>query len=340
MKGLLWHGALAVMGLFAAYSAYRGGDAGGRQGEEVSLVACEPERFQSLRLETHVRTVEVARRQDLGRDLLWVSTSERGAEDSKGRQSGFIGSKEAHALIEKVTPLQAIRSLGVLDASALEQAGLSRAGEPTKGGAPARLVLTCDGEAHVFLLGGTVFGRPERYLKSADDDTAWLLSSEVTRGLEAAETRLMQRELSAVDTTEVASAEVQAHSVRRVFLQRDRLRPSHAEWVDERAPEHRDESYGNWMTKFFRLRAQAYLAASALPPAPYEPVLDLVLRDPKGRALEEVTLVKGEPSEGDSVSTGQPTYYAKSRTTHGWVKLIPSQSEGFVAGWEAIAEAD
>lgn len=332
MKALVVHGVLAALGLFLAYSAHRASESGSSTDESIALVTCTPQQFQSLRLETEARVVAVARRSDLGRDALWVST--RDEKDGARSEKGFVGNKEAHALVESVTPMSALRSLGTLNEDALKQAGLA----PSGGSMPARLVLTCDGSAHVFFLGGSVFGRAERYAKGGEHGAVWLLSSDVTKPLEAPEARLMQRDVTDVPTTDVASVLVEASATRRVFLQRDRLRPAHAEWVDERAPEHRDESYGNWMTKFFRLRAQAYLAPNELPPAPYEAVLRLVLRDAKGRALDELSLVKGPAGADAEAASGAPVYYAKSHTTHGWVALIPSQSEGFVAGWDAIVE--
>ncbi|MCS6800001.1 MAG: DUF4340 domain-containing protein [Myxococcota bacterium] len=318
MRGLWHHVALAALGVGAAWWVYRAGDAEERSDEEVVVLECESSALRAFELVTKQRRTRVEARGGQGgtERYFWV-TVERTPEQGERTRESFVGSKNAEELAGRLAPLRAIRSLGEVQRNLLSELKLE--------GAETHLVIECGGKTHRYALGETTFGSGDRYARLANGGPVFLLSSEIVRDLESAEFRLMQRELHRFERREVETVLVKAHGREQTLLQRHRLDPDRAEWVDADTPDQRNELYGNWLDRVGRLRVQSYLAPDAAPgsdlteSAGRTTVVEIAYRDPRGRQLGRLELVR--------VDAAEPQYYARTETTRGWVKVLRSVAQ-------------
>lgn len=318
------HAILAVGGLVLAYLVWTDDAPAAREGE-VTIFECAPDAVHRIELtgEREDVRVELSRdREDHADDAdaaddappAWITVTER-PEEGEPTTARFVGSQEAiEAYLEKVAPLRARRSLGVLGDEELASVGLD---------APeGQLVLACGGREARFSVGGRAYGRGDRYLREEDGGTVYLVASDRLAPLESAEHRLMQRQLHTFAWREVVSLTVRAFGADKTLRQRNRHDPRRAEWVDAAAPDRRNELYGNWLSRYPRLRVQDYLGPDARPGAdledasrPAQRVLRLEMEGEDGRlGFAELQRVDATP----------PAYYARTETTRSWVRVPTS----------------
>ncbi|MBX3271129.1 MAG: DUF4340 domain-containing protein [Sandaracinaceae bacterium] len=319
-KSVLAHAILALGGLTLAYVVWTD-DAPARERDEVVIVECAPDAVSRAVLRTADKdtTLEITRD---GREATTRGTVVRRREGAEDETQQFVASSDGVTeWLAQIAPLTVRRTLGTLDAAQLAELGL--AGDEAT---PSRFAITCGGTTHAYLVGGRAYGSGDRYLQLEAGGPVHLLGSERLQALESAEFRLMERRLHAFEWTAVTELRVEAWGQQKTLLQRNRLDTEAAEWVDQAAPDRRNETFGNWLSRYPQLRVQRYLAPGAEPgseldePAAAERSLSLVVRGERGelgrlelRRVERFPLV----------------YYARTETTRDWVLLPTSVAQTF-----------
>lgn len=329
MRSLLVHGILAVAGLVLAWRVWADRNAPEVSADAVTLLECGQGRLQSLELDLETKRVAMSVEGRGDEAVYRFEAQQKRTEDAPDtappeplEPKRFLGSRDdVEAYVdEKLSPLRAIRSLGVPEGALLEEIALD---EPE-----GRLTLRCGERDTVYDIGGAAFGSGDRYVREAGDDVVYLVAADVVRELQSADFRMIQRDLHAFDWTEVASVTAAVDGAEKTLLQRDRLDARKAQWVDEAEPDRRNELFDNWMDRVKRLRVQTYLPPDAAPGSDLEgdeaeglgaPVaaLRLVYRDAEGAELGRLALERVDGS-------GAQWFYAESDATRGWVTVMRS----------------
>ena len=247
-----------------------------------------------------------------GERTAWLTVVHR-PEEGEPTTTRFVGSQSVGEWLGQVAPLRAKRSLGELSEAQLGETGLDHP--------EARLTLHCGGHETVLALGGRAYGSGDRYVRAESGGPAYLVASDRISPLESAEFRFMERRLHTFEGRDIVSLTLHAFGQEKRLLQHNRLDEQRSEWVDAAAPERRDDTYGNWLSRFPRLRVQRYLNPDARPGADMEgmsvtpePVVRMDYQGESGPlGFLELTRVEGE-EEG---------YYARTETTRSWVR-VPS----------------
>ena len=329
-RSVLVHGVLAAIGLVLAYLVWT--DETAELSEEaVTLFACDADDLTRVEWRSADRDVDLELTREDGDALTaWITVVRRASEGAE-ESTRFVGSAEVSTYLEALAPLRAIRSLGVLSD---EQLGELELAEPT-----ARITLRCGQRAATFRVGGRSFGSGARYVQPDEGGPVAIVERDVLAPLESAEHRLMQRSLHTFEPSELVSISVRAWGREKRLLQRNRLDPSHAEWVDRESPDRRNELYSNWLASYARLRVQRFLDADARPGAdlegasrPSETVFSLTLQGEDG----EVGRVEMQRVDADA-PTG-PAYYVRTETTRSWVRVPTSVAASVEEDLRAVLE--
>ena len=314
-KSVLAHLLLALGGLTLAYLVWTDDEAAPAPGE-VTIFACDPDELCRIELELGEREVTVELNRDGEQLLAWVTVT-RTPEEGEATTQVFVGSEELETYLAQLAPLRATRSLGALSEEQLADVGLA---EPE-----GALRLRCGERSASFQIGASAYGNGDRYVRG-ESGPAYLVARDRVQPLESAEHQLMQRALHTFEWSEVEGLTVSGWGAERTLLQRNRLDPQRAEWVDVSAPDRRNELFGNWLQRYPRLRVQEYLGPDQRPGADLddvseapEPLLRLAIRGEDG-PLGEVEMQR----------VGRDAYYVRTETTRSWVRIPTSVASGFI----------
>lgn len=333
-RSVLAHGILAAGGLVLAYLVWTDDSTPAPEGE-VTIFECDAHAIGRVELTSDDKDVALELTRDDDALLAWISVTER-PDEGEPRSKRFVGSEAVEDYLAQVAPLRARRSLGDLSDEDLTAVGLN---EPE-----GRFTLVCGSRRETFLLGSRAYGQGDRYARKERGGPVYLVASDRIAPLEAAERQLMQRQLHTFEWPDVESLVVRAHGVEKRLLQRNRLDPQRAQWVDAQEPDRRNELYGNWLSSYPRLRVQEYLPADAGPGSDLEdanvaasPVMRLEMHGEGGRlGYAEIQRVQASPV----------AYYARTETTGGWVRVPPSVARSLeedlrpVLGLEELPEPE
>lgn len=311
-RGIAAHSILALGGLVLAYLVWTD-ESPESSPDEVTIADCDADDIDRVELTTEDKDVLLELRAEGDARVAWLTVTRR-PERGEETTERFVGSDAVTEWLAQVGPLRASRSLGDLSAEQLGEVGLD---EPE-----GTLAIQCGEQRATFQLGGRSYGSGDRYVRAEGGNTVYLVGSERLAPLESAEFRLMERELHTFEWREVVSLELSAFDQQRELLQHNRLDAQRAEWVDARTPDRRDETFGNWLSRFPRLRIQRYLEPDAAPGSDLEGMSvspERVLRiDYRGEDGELGFL------ELERVSGAQASYYARTETTRSWVTIPTS----------------
>lgn len=321
MKGMAIHLVLAIVGLSLAYRAWTLKDEAEETGsaESVMLAECGVDALESVTFSEANRTIKLSKKRDGGAPYYWIEqTSKLAAPEGAGameeRKQSFAVAKEVAEYVDELLPLRAKRSLGSLGADQLKQIKLDKP--------ESTFTLVCGGKTYAYELGAPAFGSGDHYFRPKGQGTVYLVAKATVGELSRAESTLMRRDLFAGELTEVEHLVVRTGAGEKRLLQRNRLDPKQAEWVDAAAPDVRNELYNNWFTKVKQLRVEKYLQPNEAPgqdlPTPKlgTKIGTLEYLDKSGKRLDLVELAYVEQE--------LPAYYAKSTATRSWVRVLSS----------------
>ncbi len=218
----------------------------------------------------------------------------------------FVAVKEANELLEKLAPLQAIRSLGKLDESRLADFGFDAE-------QPGKLTITIGGQVHELIVGASTPGGSDTYARFADGE-AFVLDGQLVRSIITADARLMERQLRSWEDEDTKSVKVTAGEASRELVRTEQK----SFWADPASADQKDETASNWMDKFERLRVTEYVENPEPPPTP---LFEVAYVGEGGKALGTVTVAR---AAGDS---DKPEFLARSPNTRWWGKVLRSNAE-------------
>jgi hypothetical protein len=214
----------------------------------------------------------------------------------------------ANKLAESLAPLKAFRDIGKVEGDRAAEFGLA---EPE-----GTLTVVLRGAEKKLVVGGPTPGGSDRYVREPASGEVYVIKGDIVRDLDAADARLVERELHEWKESEVTAAKVTAGGKTRALVRGGS--EGKRFWADAATADKNDETLGNWMSKLDRVRPNEYPAA---PPAG---TLDVVRVDYRGAsgALGWIELVKVAPAGG-----GKPDYFLRSERTRTFAKVTASLAE-------------
>lgn len=289
---------------------------------EVTLWSASADAVERITWEAKTRKVVLEGKTDpYGR---WFQgTVER---DASGGDAGaqakstavFVSVTSAGKLAETLAQPKAVRSLGRMEGSRAEEFGLASP--------EGKLTVRVGGVEHELVVGGQAPGGSDRYVLDPARGEAFAIKAEPVRDLEAAESRLLERDLHGWKENDVVSAKIvaggRAREVVRGGYGAKRF------WADPASRDKNDETLGNWMQKLDRVRINDYVAA---PPADRVTVLRIEYTGASG-PLGFVELAKSK------TEAGKDEWYETSERARLWGKVTSSLAEQVAADLDGVVK--
>jgi len=339
VRGTVIQGALAVVGLGAAYATWQR-EPERAAGEVVVLEATKSD-LGRARFEDDKGWVEVWRGpapEGGGDKAAWLKLSAREAS-APGKtatpERELRGNDAATRLLDSLTPLRASRALGVVEAGKLKEFGLAPADAPDGGAAPPykkrALSITARGDTRTFTV-GTPPGLYASYLRDDRDGRVYLLGGSLVSDLENASARLADRTLHAFKAGDYDALTVEAGGKSRELVAVAGDSPAASKLAGKKTPDKPDETARNWHDKLFRLFPSDILGKGEKPAAGEPPVSLKVTYAGKGASKGFIEVGKvalpPPPAPPPPPPGGHPPpppplaeYWARTEHTAGWVKL-------------------
>lgn len=224
----------------------------------------------------------------------------------------FPGGDSAVKLVEQFAPMQAVRSLGKLDAKQRVEFEL----EDPK----TVLSVETSRRTHTLKIGGTSFGANDYYVE-AEDGQVWLVKAATVRPLLNGD-GLMQRALHELDDKEVAGVTVKSGDREAKFLQQHRLDAKARFWSKPDSPDARETQFATWLGKARRIPVLRYPQDLG----DVNPKLSLVYADEKGKELARIEVAPRD---------GQPPLVRSDRT-RAWAESDKTRVEELLGELDAI----
>ena len=249
----------------------------------------------------------------------------------------FVANPKFDEVVKWAAPLTAVRALGKVDKSQFAEFGLDKVG--------TFLRVECGGKKVQLDVGGRTFGAGDQYARDAQTGEVYLLEGKKIMDLQSAQFRFMQSELHNFTLADVDTAVITGAGKTRSLSQRNRQSKEEARWVDAAEPDKRNELFGNWFERVWRMRGKLFLKDGQQPGQE----LQVTGSAPKPVVTIEYSLEGKKKGKVEIVRVDTTTklgnlYYARSEATHRWVALddsIAKQVEddgGVVTGAEEAPE--
>ena len=232
--------------------------------------------------------------------------------------STFVSVASAGKLAEGLAQLKAVRAIGRVEGSRAEEYGLA-APEGT-------LIVRVGGVEHKLLVGAQAPGGLDRYVLDPARGEAFAIHADPVRDLEAAETRLLERDLHAWKENDVVSARLTVGGRTREVVRGGDAGKRF--WADPTARDKADETVANWMQKLDRVR-----------------INDFVEKAPEGRATVLRVDYQGASGKLGFVelsrakdAAGKDEWYLTSERARLWGKVTPSLADQVAQDLETIVK--
>jgi|SoiMethySBSTD1v2_1073268.scaffolds.fasta_scaffold02412_10 uncharacterized protein DUF4340 len=206
---------------------------------------------------------------------------------TKRETQRFVSAKEGEKVTDLLAPMMALRALGKVDPARNEEFGFDKP--------EGTLRVAFGSRQHVLTIGGTTPGGGDRYVKDGNNN-AYAISGEIPRGLQFAESRLIERELHGFQATDVKRVKITKGGKSRELT---RVEEKQDGWADIATPGKLDETAGNWMSKVGRLRVQQYVETVGVPILPEYQIVRIEYFDAK-KNIGFMDLVKIPESKGNA----------------------------------------
>jgi hypothetical protein len=327
-RAVIIQGALAVSGLLAVYATWQ------REPErapgEVVVLDVGKNELERVRYEDGTKWSELLRHRDGSDPGVWLRFGTReppGAEggvrdagtdggvaakpiEAKAPEGEVRGNELAEKLLEKLAPLRASRSLGVLDEPKLRELGLE--------GSTKRLeIFSSSGRRGVYLLASSPLGIGAPYLESEPDKHVYLLGSSILSDLDSASTRLIDRRLHNFKQLEFDSLVVRSQDKQRELVQSGVDPNQPLKVASKKSPGKPDDFARNWHDKVWHLIVTDVLGRGQAPSSGPPVVAFRVEYKQRGKSLGWIEVSLPRPGASGS----PPEVYARTEHTAGWVKV-------------------
>lgn len=327
MKSVIFHGGLAVLGLFLAYRTWTTGDVAEKPESEVVLMSCSPDELKAVTVRSPSKTVKMDVIKFGTKPVSWFNVTAKAGPavpkghpqvgSAQGTSEQFSGNEAVAEYIKAVSPLRALRSLGAVKKDMLKTVGLEK---------PAtQLEVVCGSKKKTLEVGEATFGSGDLYVKEPGKSTVYLAPSSIVRDVESASFKFMQRNLNGFELKDVDDIKVVVGNETKVIHHRNRKDAKTAEWVDKTNPTKRNELFGNWVDRLAQMRVQEYLPLNKEPGSELKTPPKVVKKVMSAEYVAEGdTLGKLEVAKAEGAETA---YYAKSDLTRSWVKVVSSVAQ-------------
>ena len=232
------------------------------------------------------------------------------ATPAEPKTSHFIATKDGEDLVAQLAPLRALRVLGKVTEAQKADFGFDKE--------EGRLTLKIGGQQRTLVFGGTTPGGSDYYAKDATTGNAYVVNGSIVRDLTNADQRLVERRLHAFEETAPKRVKITAGSASRELV---RSADKKDAWTKPGAPNDKDETATNWMSKVDRLRTTSYEGDTLNPPpAPADLVLKIEYFDE--RKPIGTTEMWRHPG-----TDGKTDYVVKTELTRWYATVIRSAAE-------------
>lgn len=228
---------------------------------------------------------------------------ERLGDESKTVAFVSVGAGEKLAAL--VAPLKAYRALGRVPPDRNKEFGFEDA-------ELGQLVVVVGGVEHKLSVGGQTAGGGDRYVRDDATGELYAVEGDIVKDLEAADTKLIERDLHEWKDSEVGGAKLGAGAKARDLVRSGAVEGKRF-WADPATPEQNDETLGNFMAKVDKLKPYEY--AEQMPAGG-----ELALRidyTAGAKPIGFLELVR-VPAEGEGK---KPTYWVRSERTRWYGRI-------------------
>lgn len=213
------------------------------------------------------------------------------------------GNERADKLWERFTPLDAVRSLGVLSQDKLKELGLF----DTK----RKLTVTVSGTAHAYAVGNPSLNIVGMYLRDEKDGTVFLLPASLLSELEPSSQALVDRRLHAFRMNEYDAFTLSMGGQKKEFVSSNADIPQTAKVAPRETPDKPDELVRNWSDKVFNRLIVTEVLGKGETPTQGEPQVEMRV---------DYTS-HGSPKGWVEIGKVGALVFGRSENTPGWVGL-------------------
>ncbi|MBI3181265.1 MAG: hypothetical protein HYZ28_03890 [Myxococcales bacterium] len=341
-RGAAVHGALALLGLGAAYLTWQRAPEES-QGDAV-VIDAKKSSLERIRYQTDLRWIELSRHLDGPSPVVWVRSgpleqppkaeADAGVPDAGAPDGGLVsaakppppekpkelrGNERADKVFDRFAPLKAARALGALPPDKLKELGLDST--------PRSLEVTSTSGGRRFKVAVAQMGMAP-YLEDERDGNVYLLSSVLLSDLDPSSQQLVDRRLHAFKPSEFDALVLKAGDKQRELVQTKAEVPGGAQLAPKAAPDKPDEFARNWHEKVWSRLVVSELLSRGEQPKSGEPKVELRIDYlARGKPLGWLELARGQGAE----------LWARSELTASWVSLYAGAEEVLAEGEKVAA---
>jgi len=236
------------------------------------------------------------------------------------KNSEFKAGAKADELLEKLSPMLALRRLEVTDPAKLEEIGLT---EPT-----ATLDIVRGDRTQSLEVGGEAYGSRDVYVRKVADGQIYLVQRDLLQTLKYARSRLADHGLFSLERQQVATVRITTTEGTASGEQRNADDKDKAQWVRSESPDEVAAQLTTWMGKVFKLKSMRYADPEA-PPEDLQSRFQITLDGSDGTSDTLEVFQVGE--DGD--------WYGRSGHTRGLVKLVRSAAKSLSEDVSGLIES-
>jgi len=248
-------------------------------------------------------------------------------KEEKTRVEVFKGNKGLAEQMEKLCPLEALRSFGALDEGKLKEFGIA--------GSEERVVIGLKDGPREFAFGTTTYGHRDKYLQDVKTKEVYLVAGQLIQDLTYPKSRFMERALHQFEKDAIVRLQLSTGEAHKELLHRKQEDQKKDLWTDSKAPDKENELYANWVNKLWHLSPIDFLPvpeteAKGCPFPPEAVYVCSLLFFSEAKEIGFMKIYKGKDEKGE------PEYYACTENTGAVVKLSKSQAENFIKDLEDV----
>ncbi len=329
------NGALAVAGLLAAYVTWQRPKETSNN-DTITVLEATKATLGRVRYEDGTRILEVFQAE--GEKVVWLrqetlpsvvtklpsqytvldgGTSDGGTSDAGVFiETKFVaaeppppprqmrGNERAEALLQRFTPLQAVRALGKLSAEKQKELGLENTAR--------KLTVTVSGQPRAFAVSNPLPGMVGTYLRDETDSAVYLLTGSLLSELEPSSQALIDRRLHAFRGPEFDEFVIGYDNRKHAYLQKDADIPQTMKVFATATPDKPDDLVRNWHDKVWNRLIVTEVLGKGETPKTGAPKVELRI-DYLNRGSSKGFIELAKSDSGD--------LWARTENTASWVGL-------------------